>query len=176
MTRRSERDLRARLAKVEALHAGATTDGEREAAARARQRLLTRLATLRRDDPVARFVADHVASLAVPPTRAAPPARMPSVREVLGVLAMWESGDLTAASVQAWAELVVDRVDLPDAADHPAAVRAEVALQLAALHRIRLTPTDVPRVRRFVRSDGSSDAWTRWFDLLSEVARRRRRR
>jgi hypothetical protein len=100
---------------------------------------------------------------------------MPTVREVLGVLAMWEAGDLDIHAVQAWAELVVDRVDLPEAADHPAAVRSEVVLQLAALHRIRLGPDDVSRVRRFVRSAGTGDDWSAWFALLAEVARRRRR-
>ena len=173
--RRTEARLRERLQKVEALHAGATTPGERAAAAEARTRLLERLQGLRRDDPIARFVAEHVAALAVPPTRAAAPMPMPTLRQVLGVLAVWEAGDLTAEGVQAWAELVVDRVDLPDGCADPGAARAEVILQLAALHRIQLTPEEVPEIRRFLRSDGEPGGWSEWFDLLARVARRGRR-
>jgi hypothetical protein len=40
-----------RLQRIEALHAGAATDGEREAAARGRERLQARLRELERDDP-----------------------------------------------------------------------------------------------------------------------------
>jgi len=43
--------LRDRLRKLEALHAGATTPGEREAADAARQRILTRLAAMGQADP-----------------------------------------------------------------------------------------------------------------------------
>lgn len=40
-----------RLQRIEALHAGAATAGEREAAARGRERLQARLCELERDDP-----------------------------------------------------------------------------------------------------------------------------
>lgn len=45
-----EATLRARLERIEALFSGATTPGERVAAGEARQRILDRLATLRRVD------------------------------------------------------------------------------------------------------------------------------
>jgi hypothetical protein len=40
-----------KLRRIEALHAGATTPGERDAAANARQRILARLAELAAADP-----------------------------------------------------------------------------------------------------------------------------
>ena len=40
-----------KLRAIEALHAGATTRGERDAAARARERILARLATTKRTEP-----------------------------------------------------------------------------------------------------------------------------
>ncbi|HXV61971.1 MAG TPA: hypothetical protein VEK15_14835 [Vicinamibacteria bacterium] len=40
-----------KLRRIEALHAGATTEGERDAAERARQRILDRLASWERTDP-----------------------------------------------------------------------------------------------------------------------------
>ena len=46
-----EAKLIERLRRVEALHAGATTEGEAAAAASARQRILERLARIEREDP-----------------------------------------------------------------------------------------------------------------------------
>ena len=40
-----------KLLAIEALHAGATTDGERMAAQRARERILTRMQSMEREDP-----------------------------------------------------------------------------------------------------------------------------
>lgn len=50
-----EATLRARLERIEALHAGAKTEGERLAAGEARRRILERLATLVREDPPVEF-------------------------------------------------------------------------------------------------------------------------
>ena len=47
----SEEQLIERLRAIEALHAGATTTGERVAAERARQRIVERLAVVEREDP-----------------------------------------------------------------------------------------------------------------------------
>ncbi len=46
-----ERTLIDKLQAIEALHAGATTDGERIAAERARQRILERMQGVEKDDP-----------------------------------------------------------------------------------------------------------------------------
>ena len=47
----TEAELLAKLERVEALHAGAATPGERDAAAQARNRILARLAALEASDP-----------------------------------------------------------------------------------------------------------------------------
>ncbi|MEZ4234779.1 MAG: hypothetical protein R3F59_01160 [Myxococcota bacterium] len=167
-----ERTLRARLQRVEALHDGATTPGEREAAHRARHRLLERLAEVRANDPVARFCAEHVAALAVAPEPPPPPERLPDARTLLGLLARWEAGELDGWRLCAWAERVVDRVDLPDDPLEPGATVAEVLLQLSALRHVDLQPGDVPRIRRFLR-DGD---WNAWFALVADAAARTRRK
>ena len=46
-----ENQLKEKLRRIEALHAGAATPGEREAAQAARLRILARLAELRESDP-----------------------------------------------------------------------------------------------------------------------------
>lgn len=46
-----EQDLIAKLLRIESLHAGATTPGERAAAANARERILERLRQVEREDP-----------------------------------------------------------------------------------------------------------------------------
>lgn len=164
----SERRLRARLQRVEALHRGATTLGEREAAARARQRLLARIDDLRANDPIARFCAEHLSELGVESPPPPPPDPGVGERELLDALALWELGDWTADRLHEWACAAVDRATLaldPDAAD---AAVGEVLLQLAALHHVELRPTDVPRIRRFVRER----VWADWFALLADAAAR----
>jgi hypothetical protein len=163
-----ERRLRARLARVEALHRGATTTGEREAAAKARQRLLARLEEVRANDPVARFCAEHLSELAEAPLPPPPPELVPEESELLLALARWETGDWTPERLHAWACEVVDQVTFPDDPREAGACVGEVLLQLAALHHVPLRPSDVPRIRRFVRQRD----WDDWFALLTEAATR----
>lgn len=163
-----ERGIRARLARVEALHKGATTPGEREAAARARERLLSHLQRVRDDDPIAQFCAQHVAELGVAPAPPLPPERLPDERALLGILARWEAGDLDEDRVCAWAQRHVDRTVLPDDPRADGAAVAEVLLQLAALEHVQLRPSDVPRIRRFVRDRD----WTAWFRVVADAAAR----
>ena len=86
--------LQRRLDRVEALHRGATTAGERTAAARARDRIAARIDQLRSDDPVALFVRAHLQSLMVAPTTPPePPAALPTEEQILALLALWESGE-----------------------------------------------------------------------------------
>jgi hypothetical protein len=165
-----ERTIRARLARVEALHRGATTPGEREAAVRARERLLHRLAMVRASDPVAQFCAEHVAALGVAPAPPPPPELLPDVRTLLGILVRWESGELDSARLSDWAQRIVDRAVLPDDPHHPLAIVAEVLLQLTDLRHVQLRPTDVPRIRRFLRDRD----WTAWFSLVADAAARTR--
>ncbi|MEQ1502319.1 MAG: hypothetical protein ABMB14_08805 [Myxococcota bacterium] len=163
-----EHRILARLARVEALHRGATTPGEREAAAKARERLLVHLDTVRADDPIARFVAEHVASLGVPPEPPMPPDELPDERALLGMLARWEVGDVEWEDICAWAAFLVDRVMLPDDPSADGAAVAEVLLQLATLEHVDLRPTDVPKIRRFLRDHD----WGAWFALVADAAAR----
>jgi hypothetical protein len=164
----SEHSLRLRLARVRALERGATTPGEREAAARARERLEARLVKVRMDDPVARFVAAHVAALGVRPAKSPPPVRLPSERDLLRILTLWERREVSWRKVKAWASRIVDRVVLPTDPDHEGACVSEVLLQLAMMHRVALRPADVPRIRRFLHDRD----WSAWFSLLAEAAER----
>lgn len=168
MARVTERALRSRLARVEALHRGATTPGERQAAALAAKRLLERIRKVRRNDPIAQFCAAHVASLGVAPNRPPPGERVPSQREMLRVLTLWEADTWDAHEVYDWASHLVDRVVLPVRPDHEAACRADVLLQLAGYQRLALRRADVPEIRAFV----TSRDWAAWFAFLAEAAQR----
>ena len=168
MVKVTERRLRERLDRVEALYRGATTPGEREAALRAGGRLLARIEKLRAGDPIVQFVREHLAALGVAPHPPPPPARLPSERTLLGVLARWEAGDWSRERVHAWASRVVDRVTLPADPTDAGAPRAEVLLQLATLHHVDLRPCDVPGIRRFLRRGD----WRAWFDLVGAAATR----
>lgn len=164
-----EHRIRARLARVEALHRGATTPGEREAAARARERLLTHLVEVRANDPIARFCAEDVAEYEMAPPPPAPPEPVPDVRTILSILAWWEAGDWSSDEVWAWAEQMVDQVTLTDDPNAEGAPVAEVLLQLSSLGHIAMLPTDVPRIRRFLRDRD----WDAWFALVADAASRR---
>ncbi len=163
-----ERRIRDRLARVEALERGATTEGERSAAAAARQRVLARLARIRAADPVAAFVAAHLGSLGVPGDVPEPPAHLPDEAEIARVLRQWKAGDLDRHDVEAWAEAISDRVVLPTEADHPLACIGEVLLQLAMLHRVALDVRDVPAILSFLEDRD----WRTWFAVLERAARR----
>ncbi|HHO53540.1 MAG TPA: hypothetical protein ENK18_22385 [Deltaproteobacteria bacterium] len=168
----TETSLRQRLARVEALERGATTPGERAAAARARERLMARIVQLRASDPVARFVAAHVASLGVSPARPAPPARLPTEGQLVAALLRWRAGDWGRDELQLWAERIVDRVVLPTDPEAEGAAVAEVLLQLAMLHRVALQPRDVGAICAFL---GDRD-WRAWFALVAAASERRYRR
>lgn len=164
----NERQIRARLARVEALHRGATTPGEREAAARARERLLSHLVEVRANDPIARFCAEDVAEYAMPAPPPPPPEPVPDVRTMLSVLYRWEVGEWSDEDVWAWAAGMVDRVTLPDDPNAEEAPVAEVLLQLSSLEHVAMRPTDVPRIRRFLRDRD----WSAWFALVADAAAR----
>ena len=154
------------MMRVKALHDGATTPGERAAAARALERLQERLSSVRARDPVAAFVRDHVGRLGIDRAPEPPSVPLPTVRELGLALLRWEQGDWTTAEVSTWACGLVGAVDLPSHPDAVGAVRAEVLLQLAMMHRVALRPTHVPEIRRFLRTRD----WSGWFALLTEVA------
>lgn len=167
MGRDPERRLRERLARVEALHRGATTDGEREAAAKALQRVALRIVEVRSKDEVARFCAAHVASLGVPGRRNLDRGgRQPTDDEIRRMLQAWARGDVSRSRVRGWAQKICDRVVLPADPVHEGAVRGELLLQLADLDRIDLRPSDVPAMLTFLEHRD----WQAWFELLAEAA------
>lgn len=167
MTRSDERRLHTRLARVVALREGATTPGEREAAANAEARLRERLAASRREDPVARSCAEEVASLGVEGPLPEPEPDLADV-DVLWVLALYERGALPLDELRRWALDLVDAVVFPDHPAHPLAPLGEVLLQLSTVDRFPLLPSDVPRVREFL----STGDWRRWFETVAHVAGR----
>ena len=170
MARSEEQRLRERLARVEALERGATTPGERSAAAAARGRLNERLAQVRQADPVRRFVAAQVVSQMVDESMPEPPAFLPSESELLTQLFLWAAGELSRAEIEAWAEAVINRLVMPtDPVDHETCI-GEVLLQLAMLHRVNLQTADVPAIRAFL----AERDWTAWFEVLAIAARRTR--
>jgi len=166
----TERTLRARLARVEALERGATTPGERTAASAARRRLVARIARVRSQDPVVQFVNAHIDSLGIREGgRPPPPPSLPSVDEVRRVLREWASDEWHRHDVQAWAEAIVDRVVLPTDPAHPDAPVGEVLMQLAMLHRVRLQPHEMEPVHDFLRNGD----WQAWFAFVAEASARR---
>ncbi len=169
----SERTLRARLARVEALERGATTPGERSAASAARQRLVARIARVRSQDPVVQFVNAHIDSLGVHEGgRPPPPPELPSTDDIRLVLQRWAEDDWHRRDVQAWAEDIVDRVVLPTDAAHPDAPVGEVLMQLAMLHRVPMQPADADAIVEFLETHD----WQGWFAFVAEASARRRRR
>ena len=172
MGRTDEHRLQERLARVTALERGATTPGERSAAAAARLRLSTRLDALRAKDPVRRFVAAHVHALGREPRPPEPPAELPTEAEILAVLRRWVVGDVSRWEVEHWAEAQADRHVLPTDPHHEHACIAEVLLQLAMLHRVAIGVQDVPAIEAFLVDRD----WHAWFEVVAAAARRRRPR
>lgn len=155
--------LRRKLRRIEALLAGATTAGEREAAARARERVLQRMPPGESPLPPP---GDGFTEL----PWAAPGARLPDRAVLLRVLAEWRAGARDAASVTLWAARVVDEQVLPDLPpEHPDAPLVEVLLVLAALRRPSLRPADLKAIRAFLREhpQGWQAAWAAWFAHLA---------
>jgi len=161
-----EQRLRRRLQRVVALHEGAATEGERQAAANARDRLVARLRQVRAADPVVHFVHRDLQRLGVDRPPEPPEVPLPSHGEMARALVSWERGVWDAQRVREWAAWLVDAVDLPADPCAEGAVRAEVLLQLAMMDRVPLQASDVPQIRRFLRT---SD-WGVWFEWIARVS------
>lgn len=170
-----EHDLHRKLLAVEALHDGATTEGERLAAAQARERLLQRLAArglLRRAgvhhafEQAARLAPEDAEVLVE-----ASEAELPSTEDLLLVLAAWRLGLRSRREVCAWASGLCDRLLLPVVpVDDPRAARVEVLLQLAAMRRLPLRAAHIPAIEAFLQAEPGPAAWQAWFHLLGEAA------
>ncbi|MCK6505849.1 hypothetical protein L6R53_21090 [Myxococcota bacterium] len=170
-----EHDLHRKLLAVEALHDGATTEGERLAAEQARERLLQRLSSrglLRRAGVHHAF--EQAAQLGAPDAEVlveASEAELPTTEDLLLVLAAWRLGLRRRREVCAWASELCDRLLLPVVpVDDPRAARVEVLLQLAALRQQPLSTGDVPAIEAFLQAPAGPAAWAAWFDFLGRAA------
>ncbi|NOY25523.1 MAG: hypothetical protein GXP62_06580 [Oligoflexia bacterium] len=184
-----EHALRRKLQAIKALHDGATTAGERAAAAQARDRVFLRLLKLglvRRASVHAVF--RHAAGLGgthlgagqssdeLDPLIDPIEVSLPSCEDLLLVLAAWRMGLRSRADVRAWAARLCDQLLLPSVDIHdPRAARVEVLLQLAAMESQPLDPVDAPAIERFLRAEPGETAWAEWFSWLSSLDWRARR-
>ena len=176
------KSLLRRIRRVEALHAGATTEGERTAAARARARLVERLGG---DVPSGRLEpAEEIRfdPLAPPPgahldTR----LQMPTARTLVSKVQAWAKGELAGSELQAWAWRFVDGMLLPDLpASDVDSIRVEVILQLSSLEDRPLWIDDAQALLAFLRTPTRSaeKGWADWFQYVETIdwhARRRMR-
>lgn len=174
-----ETDLHRKLLAIEALHDGATTEGERLAAAQARERVLCRLVKLglvRRAGVHAAF--RHAAALGPEEVLVeAAEAELPTTEDLLAVLAGWRLGLRSRREVGRWAAALCDRLLLPCVEVHdPRAARVEVLLQLAAMRRQPLLPADIPAIEAFLCAEPGQAAWTAWFQWLAGIDWKVRRR
>lgn len=165
--------LRRKLAAIEALHAGATTEGERLAAAEARHRVARRLLAVggaRRLHVHAAF--RHAADLAPtePDPLVEPPPELPSTEELRALLLGWRMGQRSARELGEWAARLCDQQLLPTVDVHdPRAARVEILLQLAAMRRQPLCRADVPAIEAFLLAEPGEAAWRDWFAFLASV-------
>ncbi len=179
-----EPTLRRKLRAIEALHDGATTEGERLAAAEARDRVARRLVQVtgvRRLHVHACFrAAAGLGADEAPVLDDDPGVELPTVAELLAVLAAWRMELRTAREVERWACRLCDQLLLPSVDVHdPRAARVEVLLQLAAMKRQPLGRADIDAIEAFLLAEPGEAAWQAWFSWLAGIdwdARRQARR
>jgi len=152
--------LKRKLRAVEALLEGATTDGERQAAERARERLVARLGSEEDERTACGPFGWH------PPDAAW--VQVPTAEVLRGWLEAWAAGDRTTRQVQKEAAWYVDKVVLP--LHDPSDVRSiavELLLQLSSMKRQPLHADDVPDLLAFLDApEGAEAAWAGWFAFL----------
>lgn len=169
---RDNRDtLIAKLRRVEALHAGATTDGEREAASRARARLVDRLGG---DVPSGRLAPPPTIDPLAPPPGASLDTglRMPMHKTIIKKVTAWQQGEMTDVQLERWARRYVDRMLLPDLPpDHIDSIRVEMVLQLSSLTRQPLLTDDVPAMVAFLSTKKRQveEGWRAWFTYIESI-------
>jgi len=165
-------DLITKLAAVEALEGDGATDGEREAAERARGRLVARLAA---DHPVPRAFAEeleagHHLRTAVPGEGGDEMPELPDRTELRLRITACVEGRLAAGDLSRWAAAWVDKAVLPDLphAD-PGSVAPEVLLVLAS------GPPSVPVCRAMVEfldtpAIDTVVGWRQWLEVLADLS------
>lgn len=165
-------DLITKLAAVEALEGDGSTDGEREAAARARERLEARLAA---DPPVPRAFAEeleagHHLRAAAPDDGGDGRFELPDRTELRLRLVACLDRRLAAIDLSRWAARWVDSAVLPDLPHgDPGSVAPEVLLVLAsgppsaAVCRAMVEFLDTPAA-------DTATAWRRWLEALADLS------
>lgn len=155
--------LRRKLSRIEALEKGASTDGERIAAQKAKQRIQLRLRQSREDISLVDdkpFVEDLIFSSEMTPTRF----------DVIGKLKSWQNGDITQKDVISWARNVVDKVlfdEVPP--EHPDSIPIEAIMICSAMDRRTWSEYDISALLEFVTSspEDVSQAWKQWFAYVT---------
>ena len=159
-----------RLERAEALRDRATTEGERQAAAAACERLQKRLRHQLDNDPVRRHVIAEFGTLIHDDLPIQSVRTRPWRDQLLKQLARWEDGTIGDAALRRWAQRVVDRNVLPSDPEDIRSFWADVVLQLSSGGAGRLRARHVPKLRRFLRHSGPPP-WESWFDWLDGLAR-----
>ena len=152
----TSRKLLGRLRSIEALEAGATTEGERCAAQRARQRVLDRLQRAPRIE--VDIVAPDVEEPDIMP--------MPTADEIIARLSAWFEVPEEAPAIRAWASEIVGRVLLPDLPpDDPQSIPVEVILHLSSMTQMPWDPVEIEGLLTFLSAPAGASraAWHRWF-------------
>jgi hypothetical protein len=165
-------DLITKLAAVEALEGDGSTDGERDAAARARERLEARLAS---DPPVPRAFAEeleagHHLRTAAPDDECDTTPDPPDRTELRLRLMACLEGRLGAAELSRWAARWVDAAVLPDLPhSDPGSVAPEVLLVLAssppsaAVCGAMVEFLDTP-------ASETEASWRQWLETLADLS------
>ena len=146
--------LRQRLARVKNLARRAGTDGERQAALAAAERIEARLAA-------------PGSTIAPDPFLDPPDGRWPDRNELRVRVEAWGKGQLDGDKLAIWAQDRIDQCLLPDVpVSDPVGIEVEVLLQLSTLHLGVLLPErDAPALQAFLdtpRMD-TSLGWQAWF-------------
>ena len=163
-----------RLRQVIALRDRAATEGEREAADRARLRLLERLGRMPEVDPGhSRVVVGGMGPL----PESHPEVSFPEEAELREILLAWERGAVDRRQLARWAGWLVDKLVLPEVPpDDPAALQTEIILQLAIRRRCPIRVEDVPAILGFLEMAPREGllAWLEWLGEQAQAARPRR--
>ena len=165
-------DLITKLAAVEALEGDGSTEGERRAAARARERLEDRLAAER---PVPRAFAEeleaghHLREPVEAPEESVAP-ELPDRTELRLRLAACLEGWLDAGDLSRWAARWVDAAVLPDLPhSDPGSVAPEVLLVLASgVPSSSLCGAMVEFLD--ADADDTGAGWSRWLEDLADLS------
>jgi hypothetical protein len=151
--------LREKLDRIHALARGAKTEGERQAALAAAERVARRLTE--GDGPGLDLDDDGWDDDFGLDTDEA----LPSNAQIAAIVQAWLDGERTIDEVCAWAESVVDAMLLPELpVDDPASIGVEALLQLSTLESQPLVEADLPHLLAFLSAEPDArTAWRRWF-------------